>query len=913
MESWKQGRGELFDQLKTVYNKIGENIAAELDNDESTRINTEELRILRETSASVQSIVESHGRLTDELELCRDAVAKVEELQKENKRLAQELQKKLSRESTPIPKPTSRVQKDNHVDILPRSSEPPSSVSRIELGETQEVTQKKYEELVKKYNKTCQKLEAMTGAKDLAESKSKKDRLTSQNWAAWGKEMGKKVELKDGRIGKLKEQITSLKLQSGIQDDKSDVSFTSDAQPETVKIVKNVLPEITETRVQVPASSPPKAARLRVLADIPGNAGPGHLFAGIGHDIQNEIEIELPVLLDEDNHIGDTSFEVLEAHHTSSTEEDPDIVLPEPLPGKIEKGTEPDQEEPSSPAVFISSKSVKKRKSRGQNVDETPHPKIKVEVIELSSPHTPGVGNYVNVAESMDLDDIGEKVSTPRKVHHAAVVAQHVSRLMDNSQHSSRSRSQSQAPSNPPATLNVTPIRSETSVLQPRSVNAKILPRTSADTGRASKKRKIASSRAVSDVTEDGEAAPVDRGSKQQTSDDNDILIGLLSKPSPNKLVISPPPSRSIVRPSTSILSALQKSTTKKSVASTSALAHELLGITPRREPDHRKPDLGTTRPSRELTPISRPSSANAGREPAESTASKRTTPSLLEASRPTFGQVPRSSAESFKPSSGISSTSSKEPSIPDEGVSGSSETPLSGTQLPARRDLASAFQSRTTHEVAKSSPRTPTVDRPAKPVASKRKQIRTEADYEMDPSQEPLRARPVSKLSLNDFKINPTYNKGYDFAFNEVVRGKDARASLEGCIKPNCCGPEMRALAKMELDMRPQTLSQEERDESLLEDYLGAEAGRIKNMSIDEREEILIRAKTREVANKSGKHRHAYERETSPSGFWRADFPTTQEELEDREKERQKDREMVENRYRHAMRPGGAYIFRDE
>ncbi|KAL5322151.1 hypothetical protein ACEPPN_010121 [Leptodophora sp. 'Broadleaf-Isolate-01'] len=918
MKSWKQGRDELFEQLENVYNQIGENIALELNNDKFARITHEELRILRETSASVQKLAESHGRLTDELEVCWEAAAKVEELKEENKRLAQELQTKLKQDSTPLGKPSSRVQYGNHPDLFPGSSEPPSSVARIEPGETKLATQKKYDDLTKKYNKVCQRLDAMKGAKELAENLAKEEKTKCQNWNEWGTNTKEQIAKKDEKIRKLKGEIKALKSKLGGQFDKSEEEYTSDQQTRIVKGSPDVLlalPNIIGVQVQVHASSPPKGFQHGLAGEI-SKSDLDNLGVNDGHGHPKESHLDLPELPDEESHIGDTSFEPLEAHHTSSTEGDPDPIAPEQVVGKDTAADRaPEDEEPCSPPVFISSRSVNKRKSRDHNVDETPGPKIKREVIEFSSPHTPILG-YINVTESMDLDDIGEKVSTPRKVHKVAVVSRHISRIMADSQHSDRSRSQSRAQSNTSTTSvpvsQDAPAGSGTSVLQPRSVNTNILPRTSDDTSRASKKRRVASDQAVADLFEDGEMPPVSRGLGRQTSN-NERLIELLTKPSPGKIVLSSQQTRPTVRPSTSILSAIQKPAANVPSSSNVALAHELLGITSRNQSEAPKPD--TVRPSGEPTPNNRPSSTGVSREPAESTVlpSKRAIPGPLDSSKPSSGQIPRSSAESFRPSSKTSSRSSKEPSLPEEEVSGRSPSPFPGTQLPARRDLASAFISRTIHEVAKSSPRTPTLGRPGRPSTIKKKQIRTEGDYEMDPSQEPLRARPVSKLSLNDFKINPLYNQGYNFAFNEVVRGKEARACLEGCIKPECCGHKFRGLAKAELENRRPTLSQEERDETLLEDYLGRDAGRTKYMSIAEREETLIQAKTREIANKNGRHRHAYQRGASPIGFWRTDFPTTQEEIEDREKEREKEREMVQQRYRQAMRPGGAYLFRDE
>jgi len=181
-------------------------------------------------------------------------------------------------------------------------------------------------------------------------------------------------------------------------------------------------------------------------------------------------------------------------------------------------------------------------------------------------------------------------------------------------------------------------------------------------------------------------------------------------------------------------------------------------------------------------------------------------------------------------------------------------------------------------------------------------------------PSNEPLRSRPLHKLSLADFKINPNYNQGKDYAFTDVVRNKDARRCLQGCTKPDCCGTKFRKLAILMREPDEMlTSSQEEADQTLLEEFLGGNAHMLQNMSTEEREELLLQARTRELANKHGRHRYAYERPKSPVGYWRIDFPTTQEEIEDRKKIKEREREKVEQRYQEAMRPGGAYIFNDE
>lgn len=642
--------------------------------------------------------------MTDELEICRAAAAKVEELEKENKRLAQELQTKLKEDATLLAKPAPRIHYGNILDLTPGSSEPPSSVARIEPGESNQAVQKKYDDLAKRYNKVCQKYDAMKGAKEYAETVAKDEKTKSQKWSDWGKNMSEKVEKKDEKIRKLKEEIKELKSKLDAHDNEVEQQHETDKEPHVIqpRQASSPVKQNVGEGVQVPASSPPKAHQQGIerfaplpkqMADVEVNDGHGHPTAK---------QMDLPPMRDEESYIRDTSFEPLEAHHTSSTEGDPDLPLPtmivrEDAAADIEAETKT----PSSPAVFISARSVKKRKARDQNVDETPGPRIKTEIIELSSPHTP-IPAYIDTNESMDLDDIGEKVSTPRKVQRVAAL----SRSTAPSQTSGQNRGNA---SNAAASMHS--LR-EKSVLQPRSVNTSILPRTSNDT-RAPKKRRIASDRDVAGLTEDGEIPATKGGLRRQTSNSDERLIELLSKPSPDKRVLSPQQTRTSVQ--TSMLSALhsERTTNRPEPALISALACERLGETNHKGPNESKPVPEKPKASREHTPNSRPSSIRASREPLEpldltASSAKRIVRGPPESSRPSSGQAPRSSAEAFRPSSKTSSRSSNEPQISDEKISGRSPSPAPGTQLPARRDLASAFKSRTVQELAKASPRTP-------------------------------------------------------------------------------------------------------------------------------------------------------------------------------------------------------------
>lgn len=188
-------------------------------------------------------------------------------------------------------------------------------------------------------------------------------------------------------------------------------------------------------------------------------------------------------------------------------------------------------------------------------------------------------------------------------------------------------------------------------------------------------------------------------------------------------------------------------------------------------------------------------------------------------------------------------------------------------------------------------------------------------------PDDEPLRARPLRRLRLDDFKVNPAFNQGYDYAFDEVVRSRDQRKCLPNCTRSECCGATFEKLVELGGFVTPRKpglwssspVNEADEEASLLEGYLGYDRTRFNCLTEDEKRKLVIQAKANQFANEHGRHRQAYERNTSPPGFWRTDMPTTQELEEDRKAAHQVTQRKLEDRYREAMRPGGRWIFRDE
>lgn len=105
----------------------------------------------------------------------------------------------------------------------------------------------------------------------------------------------------------------------------------------------------------------------------------------------------------------------------------------------------------------------------------------------------------------------------------------------------------------------------------------------------------------------------------------------------------------------------------------------------------------------------------------------------------------------------------------------------------------------------------------------------------------------------------------------------------------------------------------QKQEDQRILEEYVGDDQRLLDGLSAQDRENLLVEARARALANQYGKHRHDHERARTPPGFWRTDMPDTQELESDREAAQRLEREKVEERYREAMRPGGLWTWADE
>ncbi|KMU80800.1 hypothetical protein CISG_08603 [Coccidioides immitis RMSCC 3703] len=186
-------------------------------------------------------------------------------------------------------------------------------------------------------------------------------------------------------------------------------------------------------------------------------------------------------------------------------------------------------------------------------------------------------------------------------------------------------------------------------------------------------------------------------------------------------------------------------------------------------------------------------------------------------------------------------------------------------------------------------------------------------SESEARPEEEALCCRPLHRLRLEDFKLNPDKNYGLNYAYDEVIRNRSVKRCLPGCVTQSCCGPAFQALARGEIprDVTFNTLSPKHRD--LLEEFHVDKKDKLRNISSDKLYELLVEAKAWELSNRFGRHRYTHGRAASPPGFWRTDMPTSQEALDDREKAGEMERERVHVRYKEALRRDGIWKFADE
>jgi len=162
---------------------------------------------------------------------------------------------------------------------------------------------------------------------------------------------------------------------------------------------------------------------------------------------------------------------------------------------------------------------------------------------------------------------------------------------------------------------------------------------------------------------------------------------------------------------------------------------------------------------------------------------------------------------------------------------------------------------------------------------------------------EEPLRARPVTRLSLQHFKPNPRWLDSRGMSYDEFLHGPNADRikTLAETL------PKLPGQARLS-------------DDEILFDFLGpGSEPRVASLTELAKKNLLAEAKLKRVAQSFGKVRADYDREQDPPGFWSTDMPGTQEDEENKEKARKMEREEVKQRYEDALRGHGRWNFADE
>lgn len=845
----------------------------EIDEEHTAKISKEELQSLQSRSARVDELTKENGRLLKELEEQQAATLHIEELERENTRLSEALEKSRKdkvQETTATSKPRGHTR---NVSVPIPTSSGMSTEKKME-GEGDRVV--KYNKLVEKFNDLYKtKNYAVEAKNDLVE----KQRQKEKKYTTRLEELGQAIARKDARIQKQKSLLTDYRNRLGYLDlskqaNKVISGITSDAETEAPTSPKepaqpddapqqSAAPQTEKQQKENPAiegsSKSPNGPIVNQNEFPTPYEAPDPTYypspTGVPSSLPPASPELPPNLLREGRfHVEDTQFEPMEpveAEHFSSTQDDPSQHSSPQRP-RVET-----PETPDSPVV-ISSRTIRKRKRGQDNADQSTPKAVKVEAI-LSSPILANVRQLTHT-DNFDLDEIGEKVSTPKK-----------RRMLELSRKASRLSAASQTNDSPlgehglqnwtnsPLSQLVAGVEQPEEVeagspLQPLDPNRLLLPRTSNLDPKSPKRRRVISDKSVAFLGEDEFMSDSSGNRVQKTSKSDGRLDNILTNPSPPKRNLRVNQPVDLRTPNQQKVPQLSNIELPSELAKT------------------RQHNLGQ---SKEVRNSLEPSSIS----------SRNPSPKRPSSSGRMIGRL-------TQPSRGRDATPATAPR----------PARLQNSEAPARSvESAPRPRMRRTDNL-----------RPQ----SRQQRLSREDDHEEpgDHGPEPLRSRPIDKLEKGDFVINVNQNQGLNYAFNDVVRGKEKRRCLQGCTKPECCGTALRTFVLMTNDNRgTPTMSQGEADDKLLADFLGDNAYRIQNMSKDERDEVLLQAKTRDLANTSGKHRYVHERRKSPPGFWQTDFPSTQEHREQLEASRLEEREEVEKRYQQAMRPGGMWKFRDE
>lgn len=186
-------------------------------------------------------------------------------------------------------------------------------------------------------------------------------------------------------------------------------------------------------------------------------------------------------------------------------------------------------------------------------------------------------------------------------------------------------------------------------------------------------------------------------------------------------------------------------------------------------------------------------------------------------------------------------------------------------------------------------------------------------------PRDDTFRGRPLHQLRLEDFKVNSETNQRSEYSFNQAAHGENERRYLPLYSRLDYCGSTFRkaieiggALESAPYNPRKFPLRDQEADRLIHNSYI------CDNIRSDhgvdaEKQEWLHSARSRCFGDMYGKPRQLCHRDISSPGFWRTDMPTTQEVELDKQAAQIFEMQRVETRRREAMLPGGRWRIRPE
>ncbi|KAM0175369.1 hypothetical protein ACHAPC_009669 [Botrytis cinerea] len=931
MEQWRNGRRELFEQLTSICNNIEQNLDDELVNGDNTIIRKDELEKLRLKASSFEIDNEEHvtqiqsnenslhekelriktleddvSRLKEELQSSKHAVTRADRLEEENRHLLEELKnyRNVTSRVGDLEEQNKRLSMElGNAAMRARDAELASTdnerSSSFDNGKVPSIgRQSNYKELDNERKRIkeqwlMQKERADKYAKILREKN-----VQLRRWEAWNNEQ------------QIPHTDEADKAEVQAQRTRKSRSKSQDLEGRKAMIPSNpghfdVVPQPTEVSGPSPTND-----LLSKENNQEFDVGDHGHECGRNEEADHESP-QLPRHLRRSQRVtsvGETQFLPIEPYNSSSTQD------PESSPSGSRVVGEPNIETPKIPSSddppeFISARPVRKRKRNERESQEKPLPKVKLEELESSSPIA---ARILHASESLDLDDIGDKVVTPRKRRRAFIpytedIENRVeSAVTDELLLDGDMNEQNQVPT--PVTIGqlgramITPAskRGKNSVgkpLQSLSTN-RILPNTVDPNLPAKRQRKSSANvRGVEEILEDGEStspAKTPVAGRKGRIHSADLLDNLLSSSPPTKITAYPTPQsvtpevRSVILPPSKLSTEIMTSRLDKP---------KTLATTPHlqkyREDFDSQDD--TPVPARKMNASDQENGiVNKAINLPRSVIKKET----FESER--IASVIEEEAENVKNPTGRARASiMREISRPPlrDSRRGSRETPREASRSP----------NISTPKVKVGTSKAPTASK-----GRPRRGVGRDLDLD-DPEREPYRLRPVATLKLDHFKINPNFNQGYDYAYTEVVRGRD-RQCLPGCVREECCGKQFGALAQALYPVRENpTTSQKAEEDTLLEEYLGDNKHKIWTMGKEERKDSLAQARKWKASNTMGKHKSVIPRRSTPPGFWEADFPNTQEDEALKRKQKEIEREKVAERYAEAMRPGGAWLFKDE